>query len=91
VAGQDGVFENPIPGMITSDQSTLIAICAARMRKAGDPPNDIDQVMKRPVPRTRGWAVPVIKAECYIGLRTPFHPADRSREQVSIELNQQNT
>ena len=91
VAGQDGVFEYRIPGLITSNQGTLLAFCDARMRKQGDPPNDIDLVMKRPVPRTRGWAVPVFKAERYIGLRTPIHPADRSRGQVSMEFNQQNT
>ena len=54
VAGQDGVFEYRIPGIITSNQGTLIAFCDARMRKQGDPPNDIDLVMKRSVDGGRG-------------------------------------
>ena len=55
VAGQDGVFEYRIPGLITSNQGTLIAFCDARMRKQGDPPNDIDLVMKRSVDGGKTW------------------------------------
>ena len=55
VAGQDGVFEYRIPGIIISNQGTLIAFCDARMRKEGDPPNDIDLVMKRSVDGGRTW------------------------------------
>lgn len=55
VAGQDGVFEYRIPGIITSNQGTLIAFCDARMRKEGDPPNDIDLVMKRSVDGGKTW------------------------------------
>ncbi len=47
VAGQDGIFEYRIPGLVTSNRGTLIAFCDGRMRKEGDPPNDIDLVMKR--------------------------------------------
>lgn len=55
VAGQDGVFEYRIPGLITSNQGTLIAFCDARMRKQGDPPDDIDLVMKRSVDGGKTW------------------------------------
>jgi sialidase-1 len=56
VAGQDGVHEYRIPGIVTSNAGTLIAFCDARMRKEGDPPNDIDLVMKRSTDGGRTWS-----------------------------------
>ncbi|MDB6092740.1 MAG: Sialidase [Verrucomicrobia bacterium] len=56
VAGQDGVFQYRIPGIITSNAGTLIAFCDGRMRKEGDPPNDIDLVMKRSTDGGRTWS-----------------------------------
>lgn len=56
VAGQDGVFQYRIPGIITSNQGTLVAFCDGRMRKAGDPPNDIDLVMKRSTDGGKTWS-----------------------------------
>jgi sialidase-1 len=56
VAGQDSVHEYRIPGIVTSNAGTLIAFCDARMRKEGDPPNDIDLVMKRSTDRGRTWS-----------------------------------
>ncbi len=55
VAGQDGVFQYRIPGIITSNHGTLVAFCDGRMKKAGDPPNDIDLVMKRSVDGGKTW------------------------------------
>ncbi|MDB6170604.1 MAG: Sialidase [Verrucomicrobia bacterium] len=56
VAGQDGVFQYRIPGIITSNRGTLVAFCDARMKRAGDPPNDIDLVMKRSVDGGKSWS-----------------------------------
>lgn len=56
VAGQDGVHEYRIPGIVTTNQGTLIAFCDARMRQEGDPPNDIDLVMKRSADGGRTWS-----------------------------------
>lgn len=91
LAGEYAVLKYPIFSMITAEQSVRIAICAARMRNAVEPPNDIDRIIKRRVPRTRGWTVPVSKVDSDIGLISSFETANRSRRQVSIELNQQHT
>ena len=56
VAGQDGIFEYRIPGIVTSNTGTLIAFCDARVNKPGDPPNKIDLVLKRSFDRGRTWA-----------------------------------
>lgn len=56
VAGHDGVFQYRIPGLIASPRGTLIAFCDARMKKAGDPPNDIDLVMKRSTDGGKTWS-----------------------------------
>lgn len=56
VAGQDGVHEYRIPGIVTTNRGTLIAFCDGRMRKEGDPPNDIDLVMKRSTDGGRTWS-----------------------------------
>ncbi len=57
VAGQDGVFEYRIPGLLTSNKGTLLAFCDARVNKPGDPPNKIDLVMKRSFDGGRTWGV----------------------------------
>jgi sialidase-1 len=56
VAGQDGIFEYRIPGLVTSNQGTLLAFCDARVRKAGDPPNKINLVLKRSFDGGRTWS-----------------------------------
>lgn len=56
IAGQDGIFEYRIPGLVTSNQGTLLAFCDARVNKPGDPPNKIDLVMKRSIDGGRTWA-----------------------------------
>ena len=55
VAGQDGVFEYRIPGLITSTRGTLLAFCDARVKKAGDPPNKINLVLKRSTDAGKTW------------------------------------
>ena len=55
VAGQDGVAEFRIPVLLTSTKGTLLAFCDARVEKPGDPPNNIDLVMKRSTDQGRTW------------------------------------
>ena len=55
VAGQDGIFEYRIPVLVTSTKGTLIACCDGRMKREGDPPNDIDLVMKRSTDGGKTW------------------------------------
>jgi len=55
VAGQEGVFECRIPGIITSNPVMPIAFCDTRMREEGDPPHDTDLVLKRSVDGGRTW------------------------------------
>jgi sialidase-1 len=56
VAGENGIFEYRIPGIVTSNRGTLVAFCDGRMKKAGDPPNDIDLVMKRSIDGGKTWS-----------------------------------
>jgi sialidase-1 len=55
VAGQDGVFQYRIPGLLTSNRGTLLAFCDGRMRKEGDPPNKINLVLKRSHDGGKTW------------------------------------
>lgn len=63
VAGKDGVVEYRIPGLVTSNQGTLLAFCDARMRKAGDPPNTIHLVLKRSSDAGKTWGPLMTLAE----------------------------
>ena len=55
VGGQDGVFEYRIPVLLTSNKGTLLAFCDARIKRRGDPPNNIDLVMKRSADGGKTW------------------------------------
>ena len=55
VGGQDGVFEYRIPALVTSNKGTLLAFCDARVNRSGDPPNNIDLVMKRSTDGGKTW------------------------------------
>ena len=55
VGGQDGVAEYRIPVLLTSTKGTLLAFCDARVKRPGDPANNIDLVMKRSFDRGRTW------------------------------------
>ena len=56
VAGEDGIVEYRIPVLVTSNKGTLLAFCDARVDKPGDPPNNIDLVMKRSTDQGRTWS-----------------------------------
>ena len=55
VAGQNGIREFRIPVLVTSTRGTLLAFCDARVEKPGDPPNNIDLVMRRSLDRGHTW------------------------------------
>jgi len=55
VAGQDGVVEYRIPGLLTSNRGTLLAFCDGRMKNVGDPPNKINLVLKRSHDGGKSW------------------------------------
>jgi len=63
VAGQEGVFEYRIPGIVTSNRGTLLAFCDARMRRAGDPPNKINLVLRRSFDSGKSWGRMMTLAE----------------------------
>ena len=55
-AGQDGCHTSRIPGLVTSNAGTLIAVYDNRYRSAGDLPGDIDVGMSRSIDGGRTWA-----------------------------------
>jgi sialidase-1 len=55
VAGQDGIAQYRIPVLLTSNKGTLLALCDARVKRGGDPPNNIDLVMKRSHDGGKTW------------------------------------
>jgi len=56
VGGQDGVHTYRIPCLVTTNAGTLLAVCDARIPSANDPPNHIDQVVKRSTDQGRTWS-----------------------------------
>jgi sialidase-1 len=56
VGGLDGVHTFRIPSLVTTKKGTLLAICDARYPSSEDPPNDIDQVVKRSTDLGRTWS-----------------------------------
>lgn len=56
VGGQDGVHTYRIPCLVTTKKGTLLAVCDARYPSSEDPPNNIDQVVKRSTDLGRTWS-----------------------------------
>lgn len=56
IGGQDGVLEYRIPVLVTSNKGTLLAFCDARVKRSGDPPNNVDLVMKRSADGGKTWS-----------------------------------
>jgi len=56
VGGQDGVHTYRIPCLVTTNAGTLLAVCDARYPNENDPPNNIDQVVKRSTDQGRTWS-----------------------------------
>jgi sialidase-1 len=55
IGGQHHVNQYRIPSLVTSNKGTLIAVCDARVDKPGDPPNNIDLVMRRSFDNGKTW------------------------------------
>lgn len=56
VGGLDGIHTYRIPCLVTTKKGTLLAICDARVPSSEDPPNNIDQVVKRSTDLGRTWS-----------------------------------
>jgi sialidase-1 len=56
VPGDRGICQYRIPGLITTDKGTLLAVCDARVSQAGDPPNNIDLALRRSTDGGKTWS-----------------------------------
>ncbi len=54
-SGTKGVVEFRIPSMITCQTGAILAVCDARVERAGDVPNNIDQVIRRSLDNGQTW------------------------------------
>jgi sialidase-1 len=54
--GDHNIAEYRIPGLITTDKGTLIAVCDARVSKPGDQPNNIDLAVRRSSDGGKTWS-----------------------------------
>ncbi len=55
VANTNGITQYRIPSLITTKKGILLAVCDARVDREGDPPNNVDQVMRRSKDNGRSW------------------------------------
>ncbi len=56
VSGRDNTANYRIPALITTPKGTVIAVCDARRDRAGDPPNNIDCVIRRSTDSGFTWS-----------------------------------
>jgi sialidase-1 len=50
-----GITQFRIPALITTKKGTLLAACDARVDREGDPPNNVDQVLRRSFDQGKTW------------------------------------
>ncbi|NND33270.1 MAG: exo-alpha-sialidase [Saprospiraceae bacterium] len=55
IANTHGITQFRIPALITTNSGTLIAVCDARVDREGDPPNNVDQVLRRSFDNGNTW------------------------------------
>ena len=55
IANTHGITQFRIPAMITTNDGTLLAVCDARVDREGDPPNNVDQVLRRSHDNGKTW------------------------------------
>ncbi len=55
IGGLDSIAEYRIPGIVTTNEGTLVAACDARVDRPGDPINNIDIALKRSTDSGRTW------------------------------------
>lgn len=58
VSGTHGAANFRIPALCVTNEGTLLAVCDARVDRAGDLPNNIDQVLRRSMDLGKTWSPP---------------------------------
>jgi sialidase-1 len=56
IANTQGITQFRIPALITTKKGTLLAVCDARVDREGDPPNNVDQVLRQSVDQGKTWS-----------------------------------
>jgi sialidase-1 len=56
VPGDRDICQYRIPGLITTDKGTLLAVCDARVSQPGDAPNNIDLALRRSTDGGKTWS-----------------------------------
>ena len=54
--GDNGIANYRIPSLITTNKGTLLAVCDARVDRAGDLPNNIDLALRRSTDNGETWS-----------------------------------
>lgn len=73
VSGRDNIANYRIPSLLTTPKGVTIAVCDARKDRPGDPPNNIDCVIKRSLDSGKTWSDLQVIAD-YPGKRAAGDP-----------------
>ncbi|AQQ70492.1 Sialidase precursor [Limihaloglobus sulfuriphilus] len=73
VSGRENTANYRIPAILTTPSGAVVAVCDARKDRPGDPPNNIDCVIKRSLDNGRTWSDVKTIAD-YPGMRAAGDP-----------------